>query len=384
MRAVAFSRTMRCVHASKSRGSILIVFLIALIFGSWAIWALQARISLYEVSDTARLEVVSAGHPIESPIVGRIVANHLVVGQFVQRGQVLVELDADTQQLQLQEEKTSASALSTNIVSLNNELVSERQAQREAREAGHKAIAEAGAQLREATTAAQFAQTEAGRLGTLHKLGFIAELEFLQAKAKAEEQDAVVERTRIAIGRLEGEHDAMEHDRQTRIERLKGELTKVEAQRSTDAATMKRLEHEVDLRRIEAPINGRVGEVADLRVGSMVNTSSSLGTIIPDGEIRAVAYFPAQSALGRIRSGQAARLQLNGFPWSQYGSLAATVTTVAGEGKDEHVRVELQVSSDQTSAIPLQHGLPGTVEIEVKKVSPLILVLQFIDRSTTQ
>jgi membrane fusion protein (multidrug efflux system) len=186
---------------------------------------------------------------------------------------------------------------------------------------------------------------------------------------------------RLAVVKLEQEHRTVGRDRQAQLERLKGEIARVESQMFTDKSTLKKIEHEIDKRRIEAPISGRIGEVAEQRSGTFVEAGSKLGAIIPDGGLRVVAYFPPQSALGRIQPGQEARLRLDGFPWAQYGSLAATVITVAGEAKDGHVRVELLLRADQASAIPLQHGLPGIVEVEVKKISPLRLALQALEKN---
>jgi|SRR6266540_2399427 len=68
--------------------------------------------------------------------------------------------------------------------------------------------------------------------------------------------------------------------------------------------------------------------------------------------------------------------RLNGFPWTQYGTIAATVASVANEIRDGRVRVELTVHPDPTSPIPFQHGLPGAVEVAVDRVSPATLLLR--------
>lgn len=381
--SIAFSRSMRSLSVSGRSGSIWWLVFAVVMLGLWSVWAFTARVSLYEISSDARLEAEHAAHHVEAPVAGRVIANHLSVGQQVRAGQVLVELDASTERLQLQEEQTQPAALGAQTVALRNEIASEEQALLQARQTAGKATEEARAQLREATAAAQFARTEAERLALLHKGGFISDLDLLRARSKAEEQEAVAERMRVAIDRLEQEHRTSERDRQVRIERLKGELTKIESQVSTGIATLRRMEHQVEMRQIQAPVTGRIGEVADLRVGAVINEGAKLGTIIPEGGIRAVAYFPPQAALGRIQPGQPARIMLEGFPWSQYGSLTATVATVASEAQDGRVRVELDVRPDQVSSIPLQHGLPGSVEIEVKKASPVMLILQYIERALT-
>ena len=105
-----------------------------------------------------------------------------------------------------------------------------------------------------------------------------------------------------------------------------------------------------------------------------------LGAIVPDGKLAVIAQFPPPAALGRVRSGQAARLRLQGFPWMQYGSVNATVTRVAGEVRDNSVRVELAVAGPSPGAIPLQHGLPGSVEVEVERVTPAELLLRSAGR----
>jgi hypothetical protein len=97
---------------------------------------------------------------------------------------------------------------------------------------------------------------------------------------------------------------------------------------------------------------------------------------IPPGMLKIMTDFLPPAALGRIQPGQPARLRLEGFPWTQYGAVSATVASVASEVRDGWVRVELAVHPDAAPPIPLQHGLPGTVEVEVDHVSPATLVLR--------
>ena len=88
-----------------------------------------------------------------------------------------------------------------------------------------------------------------------------------------------------------------------------------------------------------------------------------------------MAYFPV-SGVGRIRQGQRARLRLDGFPWTQYGTLQATVADAASEPSGGRVRVELVLQPDPQSAIPLEHGITGSAEVEAERLSPFALVLR--------
>jgi len=113
-----------------------------------------------------------------------------------------------------------------------------------------------------------------------------------------------------------------------------------------------------------------------MRVGGFVRAGDQVGSVVPEGKLHVVANFAPPAALGRILPGQTARLRLEGFPWGQYGSVGATVTSVASEIRDGTIRVELALKADDRSRIPLQHGLPGSVEVQVEDISPASLVLR--------
>jgi membrane fusion protein (multidrug efflux system) len=88
-----------------------------------------------------------------------------------------------------------------------------------------------------------------------------------------------------------------------------------------------------------------------------------------------VAEFAPSQAVGRIAPGQRARVRLEGFPWAQHGTVPGSVSQIGSEMRDGRIRVELALDAAR-SPIPLRHGLPGTVEVEVERVSPALLVLR--------
>jgi hypothetical protein len=88
-----------------------------------------------------------------------------------------------------------------------------------------------------------------------------------------------------------------------------------------------------------------------------------------------VAQFPVP-AMGRLRAGQRAVMRMEGFPWMQYGTLTAHVRRVASEVRDGTVRVELELEEERPAGIPMSHGLPGSVEVEVERATPAELVLR--------
>jgi multidrug resistance efflux pump len=371
-----FSTTQRTLEADGFRGTTLGVLLVAGLLGAWVAWFLGAQVVLYAVSEAARLEMSQAAHPVEAPVAGRVVATHLVLGREVRGGDVLVELDATAQHLQREEELARIRALASQLAALHTTIAAEEQALREARHAGHIALDEARARHREAEVAARTAEEEAELFVRLQTRNLSSQLDLLRSRAEAQKRRAAVDTRRLAVSRLQSDHRTQESDREGRLEGLRRDVTRLAGDMTTAAAAVERLSHEIERRRLRAPTAGRLGEVAELRVGSMVREGDRLAAVVPRGDLQVVADFLPPSALGRIRPGQSARLRLEGFPWAQYGSLAATVSRVASEVRNGRVRVELSVDSDRASPIPLQHGLPGAVEVQVERVAPATLVLR--------
>lgn len=378
-----FSRSMRALAADGFRGSAWGGLLALALLGAWAAWFFLARVALYEVSQMARLEVDRAVHPVEAPVAGRIVATRLALGREVQAGEVLVELDAGIERLRLEEERTHLVALPRQLEALRGEILSEERSLLEEQQAGRAALEEARTRHQEAEVAAQLAREEAERLRLLHADGLIAEIDFLRARAEAQRRQAAAEAFRLAVGRLEWDQRTRESHQRARLERLRREGARLEGQRATTAIAIRRLQRETERRRILAPVAGRIVEVANRRVGEVVSEGGRLGSVAPAGRLKIVADFLPSAAVGRVRPGQPARLRLHGYPWTQYGSLPATVARVASEARSGRVRVELALPPNPASRIPLQHGLPGTIEIRVDRVSPATLVLRLAGKLLT-
>jgi hypothetical protein len=100
------------------------------------------------------------------------------------------------------------------------------------------------------------------------------------------------------------------------------------------------------------------------------------------GGAKAEAVFPLTS-LGRIQVGQGAHVRLQAFPWPQYGTIRGRVDSIVVEEREGQVQVNLTLAPESAAGIPLQYGLPGSVEVEVGVLSPALLVLQAAGQRVT-
>ncbi len=356
-------------------GLVIVCLLVA-----WAAWSFFGQVTVCEVTDSARLEVTSQAHCVAAQVAGRVVQTRLTIGREVTAGEALVLLDAEAERRAIEERQAKRKALDKRLQAFRAEIEAERQALLAQRQEGKTAVEEARARGVEAEARLKFARQQSDRLMGLRARNAAAgtDEDLQRALAEVEAGQAAVKVLSLLSTRLEQERAVQESDRKTRIAKLEREAAELEGDSAIEAAAIRRFEHEIDIRIIRAPVSGRVGEAAELQVGSVVQAAEKLGCIVPPGEPRAVAFFPVAGA-GRIRPGQPARLRLHGYPWTQYGTIAATVTDVANEpsaGRAGQIRVEFALIPDADSLIPREHGLPASAEVAVEQLSPARLLLR--------
>lgn len=350
-----------------------------LLVGCLAIWLVVAEVTVYEVTGGARLEVGQAAAPIAARVGGRVLSSQLALGRQVEAGEVLVELDVQREKLLLLEGRARLRLLTAQVEPLQRELAARERAFSQTLRAGQAQLDEARTRLGEADVLAKLTETDAARSASLLARGFIAQREADRFQADAQVKRAGAEALRITVTRTEAEYQRSVSNEEADLARLRREQVLLQEQQATEQASIERLEHELELRRIRAPVSGRIGEAVTLQVGAMLREGEGIGAVVPSGSLKVVAEF-APVALGRLKVGQRARLRLDGFPSIQYGATPAMVERIGSEPREGRVRVELSVAPGPLSAIPLQHGLPGSVEVEVERVSPATLVLRAVGR----
>ena len=370
-----FSRSMRALESDRYRSSFWTLVVGASLLTAWGIWFAFSRIPIFEQSQSARVEVSHAAHRIEAPVAGRVIRTRMTLGKMVKKSELIVEIDSSELRLALDEKVAKRNALLVQIEGIKREIVAEKKALAVARKEGSLAAREARAQQNVAKPGLRYSRERAARLKRLRR-GTIAGIDVLKAKQEAAEGVAKSAALVASARRLRQEYRRSSSDRQVRIRRLENQIGAITAEIAVIAASTKRLEFEIAQRKIKAPVSGALGDVRILRVGAYVRAGDLLGTVVPPGALRIVAQYHPSLAMGRVRVGQSARLRLDGFPWIEYGSVAAHVSGIGSEAQEGTVRVELEVDASKATRIPLQHGLPGVVEVEVEKVSPAVIVLR--------
>jgi multidrug resistance efflux pump len=354
-----FARSLTLLESDRGRRYLWLIVLAGLLLLAWGLWFVLARVTIYERSTRARIEVIRAGHPVQSAVSATVLTSRLQLDRWVEQGEVLVELDATTHRLALEETKAEQNSLQEQLADLQREIEAEGRVLALLQDSGRLALKEARAKSRERSVVAQHAGQKANKLARLRKEGHISELDFLDARASARRERASLQALRAATSRERRRQQTAQEDRRALLEKLRGLVTRTRGQLAATNAKIKRLNHEIDQHQIRASTSGRLGEVLTLSAGRYIKEGERLATIIPHGKLGAVAEFEPAGALGRIRTSQPARIRLAGFPWLRYGSVPATVERVASEIRDGVIRVELDLHPQKKFGCTVGARPPG-------------------------
>jgi membrane fusion protein (multidrug efflux system) len=377
-----FAHTLRSLEVDGARGARALALLAVLLLGAWSAWLLIARIPVTEVSDDARVQVDAAGHELAVAIAGRVLAVRVGVGEQVEAGEVVVELDDRDTQLALGLAREHADSLATVVEQRRREIAAEREAIEAVELASGAALAEARARVDQALAAARLAETELAEIVALREseIGTVSELR--RSEATAAQRQAITRELKSASTRERFEQDREVRDRLATIIRIEAIIASLEVELAGARGTVETLIAELEHHRVRAPIDGVIGELDSIERGSWLDRGEVVGVVVPTGELEIVAQFDPSAAIGRIAVGQTATLRLAGFPWTQYGSIRARVARVSSELREGTVRVELDIIS-VPPAIILEHALPGSLEVEVEQASPASLLLRAAGRRLT-
>jgi len=370
-----FSSTTRALTADTALPSGLCWLVSGVLAAAWLAWFFCAKITVYETSAKARLEVLHAANPVAARTAGSVASVHFTLGQTVKTGDVLIQLDDRVERLRLAEEDARKQALPQQIQALERQIAAQRAVLTQSGRTLTSGVAAARADWHKLQNSAEIAKQHAQRSGILHDKGMISEYEWLKIHGEEQQAQLAVESQAAEIRRLEAETLGRANQAHADLEEMQKDLADLRGQLHHSEAAALRLAAEIEKHRIIAPTDGRIGEIVpEAQSGAFLAEGQAVAKIVPLDGLKVVAQFLPKDALGRVRPGQQGRLRLDAFPWAQYGSVEVAVARTGDEIHQDYQQVELTIPA--ASPLPLQHGLTGTVEVAVETASPAYLVLR--------
>lgn len=332
----------------KSRKILLAVILLAALGGlavvGWSKMSASStdmdpsRLATVERADLAR-SVVATGRvepvskvEIKSKANGIIKELHVEVGQLVQPGQILAELDKENLAARLRESRAALMGAQANSTAAQAELEKNK-------------IEAAGPDV-------PFARRNLERIETLFGEGLVPQSMFDDARSALEQAEnrQSVARSHLAVS-------------QARISQAQAEVAQAEA-------AVERAVEELTNATIRAPIQGMVLS-RDVEIGSPVSSILNLGAaatlVMVLGDIRQVYVRGKvdEADIGVVRLGQPARIKVETFKDRQFGGKVTQISPLGVE-KENVINFEVRVSIDNPGG-ELRANMTANAEIVLEE-----------------
>ena len=397
-----------------------ILWAVMALFACALVWAAVGRVDVVAVAPgrIVPLGRVKTVQPLESGVVSAI---HVREGQRVAAGDLLIELDAEKTRADLQRLRLVRDATAAELRSLELQLRAfaafPRAANYFERPVGHPldaAIAATSMPIRRridsrldehyaerAALEDAVMENRAERLGSERRLSLLdATLPLLTERAQAVQQleaRSLASRAswyELEIPRLERDRergilgarlaalDAAQSGLQRRLRALvageRSRMLEARAELVTELGALDldigKAELQVRERRLTAPEAATVHQLSVHTIGGVVTPAEQLMLLVPHAGALAVEAFVANRDVGFVRTGQRAEIKIETFPFTQYGTIDGTVTSLAHDAiADEQAglvylaEVSLERSTVATAdrVTALAPGMSVTVEIKL-------------------
>ena len=312
------------------------------------------------VTVSGKLEPLGSVQKIQMPVGG--IASEILVkdGEEVKTGQVVMRLDAETNQQRLDSLKQSqilkTKQLALKQTELDQYLLLNNEEER---------ILERNLELQNEILS---------RYRELNENGATSELQYLQQLNRVSEVSGKLNQIRVDRLRQQAAQNQQ-------IQQLRADLEDLEA-RITETSV--NLRYQV----LRSPVDGVVFDLQPRGKGYAAQGTETVMKIVPYNTLEAKVEIPS-SQIGFVRVGMPADLSIDSFPATDFGVLEGEVKSVGSDAlppsqidnrPDYRYPAIIQLSSQQLKLkggenLPLQVGMSLTSNIKLRKVSYLQLLL---------
>jgi HlyD family secretion protein/hemolysin D len=128
-----------------------------------------------------------------------------------------------------------------------------------------------------------------------------------------------------------------------------------------------------ELQTLRAPINGTVQQMHIANVGAVVTPAQQLLSVVPEEDSVEVEAVLENRDIGFVAAGQRVELKVDAFPFTRYGLLGGTVTSVDRDAEAAPVNQSAtqgsQRTADSTDEVEASERLRYTVHIALQKTA---------------
>jgi len=352
-------------------GTVIIVGIFTLLIAV-IIWACCSKIDVV-VTSTGSIQPVGNINVVKSYSSGTVKSINAVEGQYVNQGDVLIELDTE--------------ALDIDVNQLNNQkniLESQQEIYtmiKESKDMSTVKAADYETELQPYIQAILDSDTNyKNTLANLEKEKSNADLNHQIAKIQLEEyksygskrqremQELVVQQNALAMEQA----DIKINDTKTQYSaQINSQLSQISSQLDEIEANLEKYRLSKESQNITAPVSGYVNSIAVNTLGETVTSAHDMVTIVPVNTPVEMVCYVKNMDIADIEMGMEAEIKLEAYSYNKYGTVKGTVkhispSSFSSEQMGSVYLVKIDIT-DIPKGINLTSGLSGSVEIKTGK-----------------
>ncbi|WP_353506399.1 HlyD family type I secretion periplasmic adaptor subunit [Variovorax sp. J31P207] len=383
---LAFVQDLReAMLVQKTPGSMLVLYLIAVILVVAVVWAHFARVEEITHGE-GRVIPASREQIIQSLEGGILETMNVAEGDIVEKGQILLEIDPTRAGAAYREGLSKVLALKGSIARLRAEayqtpldfppdvkaVPSIVRDETQAFNARRQTLNESVQALQRSL---QLAEKEVSLSEPLSARGLMSEVEILRMKRQANE-------FRLQIAERQNKFRA---DANSELTRLEGELAQSKENVGAREDVMNRTT-------VKAPVKGTVKNIRVTTIGGVIQQGADIMEIVPLEDQLVVETKIKPSDVAFVRPGLPATVKISAYDYAIYGGLHGTVEHLSPDtlkddekaraGRADATYYRLMVRTDRAALsaggkeFPIMPGMTATVEVRTGEKSILSYLLK--------
>ena len=352
-------------------GTVIIVGIFTLLIAA-IIWACCSKIDVV-VTSTGSIQPVGNINVVKSYSSGTVKSINAVEGQYVNQGDVLIELDTealdiDVNQLNSQKMildaqheiytmiKDSKDMSTVKITDYETELQPYIQAILDSDTNYQNTLANLEKEKSNADLNHQIAQIQ------------LEEYKSYGSKRQREMQELVVQKNALAMEQA----DIKINDTKTQYSaQINSQLSQISSQLDEIEANLEKYRLSKEYQNITSPVDGYVNSVAVNTLGETVTSAQDMVTIVPVNTPVEMVCYVKNMDIADIETGMEAEIKLEAYSYNKYGTVKGTVkhispSSFSSEQLGSVYLVKINIT-DIPKGINLTSGLSGSVEIKTGK-----------------
>ncbi|MDF2766134.1 MAG: hypothetical protein K0S81_3128 [Rhodospirillales bacterium] len=354
---------------------------------------------------------------VNHPVGGRVSAVLVAEGEHVALGQPLIEIDPETLQSEVDKRRSDWQALAAAAARLEGEaagaapvfpaalgvarpdlaaaqlslyearttaFTAERRSLEEVIRQREREVQSAQARAQQSAASLKILKEQEAAVAKLAGKGYFPQLRYLTLQREVAETEGAVAQARQDHAIAASAHeeaksrlDALERDRRAKT---LAELAQTAADRDRAAESLAQAEAELRNRIVRAPAEGIVQDLAVAAAGQAVRANEEILKIVPSTGGLLIEALVANSDIGEVRTGQAARIKLLAYDHIRYGTLDGTVERISPDATPDQqgrllYKVQIRTQRDhlgpEPGALALAAGMAAEIDLRVGERSIL-------------